>query len=141
MPSYPSASNVTWEITKNPADAWVQRLCSVLNRQVRCETTKSQFLMQETFPRTEEREAILTLAATDAGATESVDITLTQEALRFSVDMTALNVGAARGSVTLNVSANLPWELTETADWIIIVGDATEAPMIKQSSLAMRSIP
>ena len=52
--------------------------------------------MQE-IPASTERETVLTLAATDAGATESVDITLTQEALRFSAENTALNVEGRAG--------------------------------------------
>ena len=114
------ASNLPWKITKNPVDAWVQSVVPPSVESGRNHVIEISYVRNTT---SSERKAVLMLDATDAAATESVDITLTQEALRFSADMTALNVGAERGSVTLNVSANVPWQLTETTDWIIIVGD------------------
>ena len=61
------------------------------------------------------RVAVLTLAATGAGATERVNITLTQagEARQLSANKTDISVTADAASVTFNVTANVPWKITE----------------------------
>ena len=66
------------------------------------------------IPRLQTRDAVLTLAATDAG-TESVTITLTQDAVARALvpSQTSISVDADDTSVTFDVTANVPWEITK----------------------------
>ena len=61
------------------------------------------------------REAILTLAATELGATETVRITLTQAAVarELSADKTDIPITVDAGDITFEVTANLPWAITK----------------------------
>ena len=61
------------------------------------------------------REAILTLAATGVGASETVRITLTQAAAvrELVADKVRIPVLAVSGSAIFNVTANVPWDITK----------------------------
>ena len=106
-------ANIPWALTEN-AD-WITSIspASGNNNQTITITYEENISIIQ-------KKATLTLAATDAGATESVPITITQEegARVLSVDNTALDAPARVGTVNLNVVANIPWALTENADWI-----------------------
>ena len=66
------------------------------------------------------REATLTLSATDGS--ETTDITLTQEgaARELSADKVRIPVNADAASAIFNVSANVPWAITKKAEdvWV-----------------------
>ena len=77
-----------------------------------------------------QRVAVLTLAATGEGATERVNITLTQSGRFYSaasdpsqdssLQIKAISPTADAGRVTFNVTANVPWEINQPSPvpWI-----------------------
>ena len=105
-------ANVPWEITKRAEDDWISSISTSSGRD-------NQEITIEYKENTAgiNRKAILTLAATGGGS-ESETITLTQAAAarQFATDKTDISVNADDTSVTFNVTANVPWEITKRAE-------------------------
>ena len=115
-------ANVPWEITNS--DTWVTSFLP----ETGSDNQEITITYQENTAITS-RDAVFTLATTDAGATISVTITLTQAAAArtLSADKTNITVLDAAGSVTFNVIANVPWGITQasTASWISDISPET----------------
>ena len=112
-------ANVPWAITNS--DTWITSIAPKTgsdNQTITIEYDENIDPMQ--------REATFTLAATDVGATETTDITLTQAAARFlAADKTRIPVNADAGSATFNVTATVPWEITNSDTWITSITPKT----------------
>ena len=115
-------ANVPWEITNS--DTWVTSFLP----ETGSDNQEITITYQENTAITS-RDAVFTLATTDAGATISVTITLTQAAAArtLSADKTNITVLDVAGSVTFNVIANVPWGITQAspASWISAISPET----------------
>ena len=117
-------ANVPWRITKRVADTFITTIAP--------ETGNNDQIITITYEENTaltSRDAVLTLVATGAGATESVTITLTQGAAgrELAADKTSITVLDVAGRVTFNVSANVPWAITQAspASWISTISPET----------------
>ena len=75
------------------------------------------------IPLSQTEKLSLRSSATGVGATERVEITLTQAAAarQLSADKASIPLTADAASVAFNVTANVPWEITKSdapASWI-----------------------
>ena len=118
-------ANVPWEITKRDTDDWITTISHETGSANQEITITYQ--VNTTFT---SRDAVLTLAATGAGATEMFEITITQAAAVpriLSASTTSFTPTATAGNVTFEVSANVPWEITkrDTDDWITDISPDT----------------
>ena len=114
------SANVDWGISQASPVSWISSISPPTGRGNQRAYQKITIGYKENTSITT-REAILTLAATDGG-TETVRITLTQagRARQLSADKTNIPVNAAAASVTFDVTANVPWDITkrDTDDWV-----------------------
>ena len=110
------AANVPWRITQASPVSWISSILP----ETGSDNQQITIVYDENTVSTN-REAILTLAATGAGATETVRITLTQSAAGarvLSAAPSSLTPTADAGSITFDVSANVPWAITNSDTWI-----------------------
>ena len=115
-------ANVPWRITQASPVSWISSISPPTGRD-----NQQITIVYDENTATTSREAILTLEATGAGATETLRITLTQEdaARQLSADKTRIPVTAVAGNVTFNVTANVPWEITNSDTWITSISHSS----------------
>ena len=109
-------ASVPWAITKRDTDTWITSISPEMGSGDQRIT-----IQYDENTTSASRDAILTLAATDEGATETVTMTLTQaEARILSADNTDISLTVDAGDANFNVTTNVPWEITkrDTDTWI-----------------------
>ena len=116
------AANVPWEITNS--DTWI----SSITPKTGSDNQTITIVYDENTDKMQ-RDAVLTLAATGVGATETMNINLTQAAAapvpstpsvarQLSANKTNIPVNADAGRAIFDVAANVPWEITNSDTWI-----------------------
>ena len=119
-------ANVPWAITQKATDTWISSITPKTgsdNQQITIEYKANTEKMR--------RVAVLTLAATDVGG-DTVNINLTQAgqvsvARQLSANTTNIPVNADAGRATFNVTATVPWAITQkvTDTWITSISPKT----------------